>query len=142
MPHQFTPPLPRFIWILIAFYSVASLTHFLHNAEYIAYYPNMPDWITRERVYLAWLGVASIGAVGIALAHLGWRTAAAIFIAAYGALGLDGLGHYALALCTQHTLAANLTIWFEVLAGSTLMLASGFLAARHVSIKLRSSSAA
>ena len=42
----------------------------------------------------------------------------------YGAFGLDGLGHYTLALCSEHTLATNVTIWSEALAGVLLMLAA------------------
>ena len=45
-------------------------------------------------------------------------------LAAYGAMGLDGLGHYALALCGEHTLTTNLTIWFEVVSGSMLSMAA------------------
>ena len=41
--------LPRGVWLLAAAYTLASLWHFAHNAEYLAYYPNMPPWITRER---------------------------------------------------------------------------------------------
>jgi hypothetical protein len=49
--------LPAHLWVLIAVYFVASLAHFAHNAEFIAFYPNMPSWLTREQVYLAWLAV-------------------------------------------------------------------------------------
>lgn len=52
--------------------------------------------------------------------------------AAYGARGLDGLGHYMLALCSEHTLTTNLTIGFEVAAGLALFLACAiFLKRRH-----------
>jgi hypothetical protein len=30
------------------------------------------------------------------------------------------LGHYAIALCSQHTLFANFTIWFEAISGTAL----------------------
>lgn len=115
--------LPGSIWLLAALYTFASLAHFVHNAEYIAFYPNMPAWITRETVYLVWLAIAAVGALGAAMALLGWRWAAAACLAAYGALGFDGLGHYALALCSQHSLAMNLSIWFEVIAGALLTAA-------------------
>lgn len=115
-----TSPLPRFVVACFAVYTIASLMHFVHNAEYIAFYPNMPFWITRETVYWAWLAIAAVGAVGLVLARLRHIKSALFLIAAYGALGLDGLAHYTLALCSQHTLAANFTIWFEVIAGATL----------------------
>ena len=88
---------PRHIWLLAGAYCLASLAHFAHNAEYIAFYPNMPAWLTREQVYLVWLAITAVGAVGIALARLGWRATGLACLAVYGALGLDGLGHYALA---------------------------------------------
>lgn len=123
------PSFPKHFWLLLALYCAASLVHFAHNAEYIALYPNMPPWLTRENVYVAWLAVASVGLLAIAFAATGWSAAAAVSFAVYGALGLDGLGHYWLALCSQHTFAMNLTIWAEALAGSALAAcASGVLA--------------
>lgn len=114
--------LPVRVWALLALYFVASLTHFAHNAEFIAFYPNMPAWVTREDVYLVWLANTCVGAIGVALSLASWRTLGALGLLAYGLLGLDGLGHYALALCSEHSLAANATIWFEVIAGVALAL--------------------
>ena len=111
---------PKKVWALIALYFVASLAHFAHNAEYIAFYPNMPAWLTRETAYVAWLVVTGVGLAGIAFSRIGWFSLGALCLAAYGVLGLDGLGHYALALCSEHTAAANFTIWFEVIAGAAL----------------------
>ncbi len=132
---------PRPVWLLFAVYTGASLAHFVHNAEYIAFYPNMPVWIARETVYQAWLVVASVGLAGVLLASTGWPVAGAVVVAAYGALGLDGLAHYTLALCSQHTLAANMTIWFEVIAGFALMVCAGVLAVRAAARRLRSQGA-
>jgi hypothetical protein len=110
------------VWLLLAVYFVASLTHFAHNAEFIAIYPNMPASITRETVYWAWLAVSSLGVAGLIVSRLGLHAVGAMLIMVYGACGLDGLLHYTLALCTEHTLATNLTIWFEVLAGTALAI--------------------
>jgi len=115
---------PRHVWTLLAVYTAASVAHFVHNAEFIAFYPNMPAWITRETVYLAWLAIASVGVAGIIASRFGWRALGALLIGAYGALGLDGLQHYTLALCSEHTLAANVTIWFEAVTGVLLATAS------------------
>jgi len=105
---------------LFALYTLASLAHFIHNAEYIAFYPGLPVWMTRESVYLAWLGVASVGVLSLAAAWRDWPRIAAVILAAYGLLGTDGLLHYTLALCSEHTLATNLTIWAEVVSGVAL----------------------
>jgi hypothetical protein len=128
---------PRHLWVLLAVYCVASLAHFAHNAEYIAFYPNMPQWLTRESVYLAWLAITLVGAAGLAITSVGWRSAGAACLAAYGALGLYGLGHYTLALCSEHTLAMNLAIWFEVIAGAALAAGSIVLFNQPVGFRAR-----
>ena len=74
---------PKHVWTLLAVYFFASLAHFAHNAEFIAYYPNMPAWLTRD--------------------------------------------------------ATNATIWFEVIVGFMLMLASALLIARRVSCNMQAS---
>lgn len=112
--------LPRHLWALLALYFAASLLHFTHNAEYIAYYPNMPAWIDRQTVYLAWLAVTGVGVVALVFIRLGWVAVGIATLAVYGLFGLDGLLHYTLALCAQHTLAMNFTIWFEVVVGVVL----------------------
>ena len=122
---------PKPIWLLMGLYFLASLIHFSHNAEFIAFYPGMPAWLTREEVYLSWLAVSGVGLTAVLAAYVGWSVVAAVFLAVYGALGLDGLAHYTLALCSQHTLATNLTIWFEAAAGLALLLASSVLAKRR-----------
>src|SRR5689334_18689209 len=116
--------LPAHLWLLAGLYTVASLVHFAHNAEYIAFYPNMPAWLTREKVYLAWLAVTALGVAGLLVLRLGLHAIGAVLVSAYGALGLDGLAHYTLALCSEHTLVTNLTIWSEAISGLLLMLAS------------------
>jgi len=56
------------------------------------------------------------------------------FIAAYGAFGLDGLAHYTLALCSEHTLVTNVTIWSEAIAGLLLLLAAAIASTRQAKI--------
>jgi hypothetical protein len=129
------PTFPKHILALAALYCVASLTHFVHNAEYIAFYPNMPAWITRENVYVAWLAITGVGIAGLVLALIGFQLAAAVFVGVYGSLGLDGLGHYALALCSQHTFAMNFSIWFEVITGVALTVACAQLVKQRVSLR-------
>jgi hypothetical protein len=128
-------PLPKHIQLLVLVFFVANLTHFVHNAEYIAYYPGMPTWLTRDHVYLAWVAGASVGLSGLLVYRTKWKVLGLALVAAYGALGIDGLAHYTLALCSEHTLATNVTIWFEVLAGLSLLLASAVLIGRHISMR-------
>lgn len=123
-------------WSLAAFYTAASLVHFAHNAEYIAFYPGMPSWLTREHVYLAWLAVASVGALGGLLIRFKRLWLGLLMLGAYGALGLDGLAHYTLVLCSEHTFAANLTIWAEASAGLVLLLACFFILTQRLRAQL------
>lgn len=124
--------LPKNISALLAVYFVATLVHFVHNAEFIAFYPHMPAWITRETVYFAWLAIASVGVAGLIAVRFGWSALGGLLIGAYGALGLDGLQHYTLALCSEHTLAANVTIWFEAVTGVLLAMASMVAVSRRI----------
>jgi hypothetical protein len=128
--------LPKHIQRLFLVFFVANLTHFAHNAEYIAYYPGLPSWLTRENVYLAWVAGASVGLSGLLVYRTKWKVLGLTLVAAYGALGIDGLAHYTLALCSEHTLATNVTIWFEVLAGLSLLLASAVLIGRNISMRI------
>lgn len=128
------PSLPKHIRVLLLIFFVANLTHFVHNAEYIAYYPGIPSWLTREKVYLAWVAGASLGLLGLLVYRKKLKVLGLALVAAYGALGIDGLAHYTLALCSEHTLATNVTIWFEVLAGLSLLLASATLMGRTLSM--------
>ena len=126
--------LPKHIWALLAAYFVATLAHFAHNAEFIAFYPGMPAWLTREKVYLAWLAIASVGVAGLVASRFGWSALGALLLGAYGALGLDALQHYTLALCSEHPLVANVTIWSEAITGVALMIACAILLTRKVNI--------
>jgi hypothetical protein len=108
---------------LVALYFLASLAHFVHNAEYIAFYPGMPRWLSADKVYFAWLAVTSIGVAAWVLRRCGLRALAVAFLGVYGAFGLDGLAHYTLALCSEHTIMANVTIWSEAATGLVLLLA-------------------
>ena len=122
--------LPPHVRALFLVFFVANLTHFIHNAEYIASYPGIPSWLTREKVYLAWVAGVSVGLGGLLLTKTKAKLLGMALVAAYGALGIDGLAHYTLALCSEHTFATNLTIWFEVLAGMSLLMASALLMGR------------
>ena len=134
--------LPRHIWVLLAIYFVASSAHFVHNAAYIAYYPQMPSWVTPDRVYLAWSVVTAVGIAGLVALRLRLHATAVVFIAVYGALGLDGLAHYTLALCSEHTFITNVTIWSEAISGLCLLVASGLLVTEHGLRRLPPSDAA
>jgi hypothetical protein len=113
-------------------YGAASLLHHVHNAVFLADYPNMPAWITPVYVCAAWLVVAAIGVVGFLLRRRGWRVAGLLAVGIYAAYGLDGLGHYGLAPVSAHTFTMNLTIWLEVGAALVLLMTVGRVAAREL----------
>ena len=116
---------------LMLAYFLASLAHFVHNAEYIAYYPNMPRGLTREHVYLVWVAITAVGLLGLVLTRMRLPVPGLALMGLYGAFGLDGLAHYTLALCSEHSLVANVTIWSEASTGLALLLVCAVLAVRH-----------
>ena len=110
--------------LLLAFllpYGAASLFHYAHNAEFLGDYPNMPAWLSPALVYGAWLGVTAVGLVGYFLIRRGYQLAGLAVLGVYGALGLDGLGHYTLAPLSAHTVAMNMSIWLEAATGVLLL---------------------
>jgi len=119
-----TSRLPGYLFALLAIYCAASLVHFVHNAQFITEYPNLPAWLTSSEVYLAWLAVTSVGAAGVAIAMSGRRVFGLVLIAGYAALGFAGLDHYTRAPLSAHTLAMNATIAFEVAAAAALLAVS------------------
>lgn len=131
MPNVWKPDAARLLPALVAAYLLASLAHFGHNAQYIAFYPGMPAWLTPGTVWLCWLGVTAVGGLAWLLARHGLRKVGLMALGVYGALGLDGLLHYTLGLCSQHTLMANLTIWAEATTGLLLLIVSAVLLVRR-----------
>lgn len=124
-------------WLLVA-YCAASLLHFSHNAEYLAHYPNLPAWLSRSQVYLAWLMILAIGVVGYVLYRRAQRLIGLITLAVYAGLGFDGLLHYMRAPFAAHTAAMNFTIWSEAVAAAALLVAVLTIVASH-GVKRRSS---
>ena len=116
---------------LLLLYLAASLVHFTHNAEYLADYPNLPPWLTRGGVYLAWIGETSLGILGYVLYRFGRRLAGLALVGVYAAFGFDGLLHYTRAPFDAHTTAMNFTILFEVVAAAVLLIHVAMLAWIH-----------
>ncbi len=104
-------------WLLLL-YCGASLLHFVHNAEFVADYPNLPAWISRGSIYVTWLAIFSIGLGGYLLYRGGYAISGLVLMAIYAILGLDGLLHYSRASVAAHTAGMNATIWFEVVAAA------------------------
>ena len=103
-------------------YGVASLLHHVHNAEFLADYPNLPPWLTPTGVYAAWFAVTAVGVAGYGLLRAGSRRAGLAVLAGYAALGFAGLDHYAVAPLRSHGAMMNLTIGLEVASASLLLL--------------------
>jgi hypothetical protein len=103
-------------------YGAASLAHFLHNAAYLEFYPNMPPWLTPLGVLSSWLVLAVTGAIGYWLFRKVSTTAGLAVIGIYAAFGFAGLDHYAIAPFSAHSLAMSATILAEVTAASVLLV--------------------
>jgi hypothetical protein len=112
----------RSLLAVVLAHALASLLHFVHNATFLADYPNMPDWISPGGVYAVWLAEAAVGAAGVILFLRGRTSIGLALIAIYAVLGFAGLDHYTLASISAHTLAMNATIWLETATGLILLL--------------------
>lgn len=99
-----------------------SLVHFVHNAEFLADYPNLPGSWSRGDVYGAWVLITSVGLVGWLLVSRGDAITGLVLLGAYGAMGLDSLGHYVLAPFASHTGGMNATILAEVIAAGLVLV--------------------
>ena len=108
--------------IFLLVYGAASLIHFVHNAEFLADYPNLPASWTRSGVYFAWIGLTGLGAGGWVLVSRGYQLAGLLLLAVYAALGLDSLGHYVVAPLSNHTVVMNSTILLEVAAAALVFM--------------------
>lgn len=124
--------IPLMLLLLVATYCLASLIHFVHNAEYLSEYPNLPVWLSRSRVYIAWLAITSVGAIGLWLVRGTYPVLGLILLAVYALLGFDGLGHYAVAPMAAHTATMNATIWAEVVAAALLLVYALRSIVRHL----------
>ena len=118
--------------IILLVYCAASLFHFIHNAVYIDEYPNLPGWISTAGVYISWVGITGIGLVGYLLIRYGKRFIGLVTVAVYGAIGLDGLGHYSLAPISAHTFVMNLTIWLEAITAVIVLIVVTGLMLHHL----------
>jgi len=118
-------------YLLVAV-AAASLSHFIHNAEFLADYPGLPQTWTRAGVYGAWIGMTMIGLVGWFLVRAGYHVIGLVLLAVYALCGTDSLGHYAVAPLSAHTAAMNVTILLEVSAAALLLFESLRLLVRRV----------
>ena len=124
-------PVSRTLLVLLLFYGAASLVHFVHNAEYLADYPNMRASWSRTDVYLAWFAMTAVGLVGLLLVVRGLQIPGLLLVVVYAGLGLDSLGHYLLAPMSAHSGAMNVTILVEVAAATVLLIETLRLVARQ-----------
>ena len=118
--------------VFLLVYLGASFLHFTHNAEFVNDYPNLPTWLTRSQVYLAWIGLTAIGVAGFVFYSRSRQAAGLFLMGLYAALGFDGLLHYSRAPADEHTFTMNFTIWFEVVAAAVLLVAVVFAALRRL----------
>jgi len=115
-------PAKKTLLVLLLIYVVASLIHFIHNAEFLTDYPNLPDSWTRTGVYLVWIGMTVVGVIGWVLVARNFYFSGLLLLAIYAVLGMDSLGHYIVAPFSSHTLTMNLTIMFEVTTATLLLI--------------------
>lgn len=116
-------------WLLLL-YAAASLFHFVHNAEYLAQYPNLPASWSRAGVYIAWCCVTAPGVIGYFLYRRGYSDVGLTLLAVYAGLGFGGLLHYTRASFHLHSTMMNATIWTEAAAAALVLMNLASLAVR------------
>lgn len=116
------------VWFL---YLAGSLVHFIHNAEFLNDYPNLPNSWTRNDVYLAWMGMTLLGMAGLIATIRGARFIGLICLIIYALLGMDSLGHYILAPFGAHSVSMNITILLEVSTAASLLTVAGWQLYRY-----------
>lgn len=122
---------------LLLIYGIASLVHFIHNAEFLSDYPGLPASWTRVGVYLIWVGITAIGVLGWLLLQRGYQIAGLLVVVVYAGLGLDSLAHYIVAPMSAHTTMMNVTILLEVAAAGLLLIETARLLAQRVRARTR-----
>lgn len=115
-------PNNRLLFLLLTVYAVASLVHFVHNAEFLGDYPGLPDSWSRGGIYLAWTAMTAVGALGALLVYRSREAMGLMLLAVYAALGMDSLGHYVVAPVSAHSSMMNATILLEVGAAALVLL--------------------
>jgi len=114
----------RTLPVLLFLYAAASLVHFVHNAEFLADYPNLPVSWSRADVYLAWVLMTALGALGWWLVLRGFTIPGLAVVVVYAGLGLDSLGHYLVAPMSSHSSAMNTTILAEVTTAALVLMSA------------------
>lgn len=132
-------PTRKILLTLLLIYGLASLMHFVHNAEFLTDYPNLPASWSRTGVYLAWVAMTFIGLGGWLLMVRGFPRVGLLLLIVYALLGFDSLGHYVAAPISDHTLTMNSTILFEVAAAALVLIETMRQMAYHLSLNLPSS---
>jgi hypothetical protein len=107
--------------ILMLIYGVASLIHFIHNAEFLRDYPGLPATWTRAGVYAVWLGMTGLGIAGWLLFRSRFPVLGLLLVCGYALLGMDSLGHYVVASFSEHSVMMNVTILLEVTAAGVVL---------------------
>ena len=67
------------------------------------------------------MGLTAVGVAGWVFLSHGHQLAGLMLLALYAVAGLDSLGHYVLAPLSDHTIAMNSTILFEVAAAALVL---------------------
>jgi hypothetical protein len=119
-------PHRRLTFFMLAF-AIASLIHFVHNAEFISDYPGLPKTWTRNGVYGAWLVMTTFGFCAWLLTRTRFVKLSLALVAGYALCGVDSLGHYFVAPLSAHETMMNVTILLEVSCALALLIYVGFL---------------
>ncbi len=107
--------------VLLLTYLVASFLHFIQDAEYARAYP-LSGWDSMSSVYITWLAISAIGALGYLIYRSALRWVGQMVLCLYAVVGFDGLFHYTRAPFSAYSRAMNISIWVETAMASILLI--------------------
>lgn len=119
-------PFHRRLTVLMLTFAIASLIHFIHNAEFVSDYPGLPKNWTTNGVYGAWVAMTLFGTFALVLSRTKHQAIGLALVIIYAICGLDSLGHYWVAPFSAHTTMMNVSILIEVFCAFVLALFAAF----------------
>lgn len=112
---------PRPLLLLLTLSPVITSFHYTDNHRFFEQYP-APDWITAPSVYIAWITLTAIGAVGCWLYSQERFWSAYLCLSVYSLTGLTSPGHYFYGPISAFSLKMHTLIGLDFAVGLLMLI--------------------